>query len=84
MLDKEELQRDSLGSLNYLINVLHEAFLSSKNVEIQERAIVLLACYLPHHIVTPPIYSSATSISSLINSPPSSSEASDRHCRGRI
>lgn len=62
MLDKEELQRDSLGSLSYLINVLHEAFLSSKNVEIQERAIVLLSCYIPHKLVPPTLCSSAMSI----------------------
>lgn len=38
----------------YLINVLHESFLSSKNVEIQERAIILMSYYLPQKLVPAP------------------------------
>jgi hypothetical protein len=52
ILDKEEIREDSLNSLHYLINVLHECFLSSKSVEIQERAIILLSHYLKHNIVS--------------------------------
>ena len=35
-----------------LIDVLHECLLQSKNIEIQERAIILLRYYLPNNIVT--------------------------------
>jgi hypothetical protein len=35
MLDREEIRVDAEGSIGYLINVIHEAMLSSKNVEVQ-------------------------------------------------
>jgi hypothetical protein len=37
--------------MNYLINVLHESFLQSRNADVQERATILLAHYLPHGIL---------------------------------
>lgn len=46
ILDKEELRLDSLASLSYLVNVLNEGFLQSKNVEVQERCTILLSHYL--------------------------------------
>lgn len=51
MIEKESLREDSLNSLAYLLNVLHESFLSSKLVDVQEKAIVLLSRYLKHDIV---------------------------------
>ena len=51
ILDKEEIREDSLNSMHYLINVLHECFLNSKNIDIQERAIILLSYYVKHNIV---------------------------------
>ncbi len=35
LLDKEEIRTDGLGSMNMLIDILHECLLQSKNVEIQ-------------------------------------------------
>ena len=51
ILDKEEIRADALGSMGYLINVLHDCFLQSKNADIQERATILLSYFLTHNIL---------------------------------
>lgn len=50
-MDKEEIRTDALKSMGYLINVLHECLLNSKNADIQERATLLLAYFVPHNIL---------------------------------
>jgi hypothetical protein len=52
ILDKEEIRTDSLNSMTYLINIIHEAMLNSKNIEIQERTIILLSYYVKDNIVS--------------------------------
>lgn len=52
-MDKEEIRTDSLNSITYLINIIHEAMLNSKNIEIQERTIILLSYYVKDNIVKP-------------------------------
>lgn len=37
--------------MGYLINVIHECLLQSRNVEIQERGIILLGHFVQHNIL---------------------------------